>query len=79
MLTAEFMTRFPLESFVWIVWHLRINSKCKLKSRVQVIFAPVEKICGSIKLYKTNRKSTTTAKKYQFDPCFAVACQNTGR
>ena len=79
MLTAEVMTRFPLESFVWIVWHLRINSKCKLKSRVQVIFAPVEKISGAPKLYKTNKKSTTAAKKYQFDPCSAVACQNTVR
>jgi len=25
MLTAEFMTRFSFESFVWIVWHLRID------------------------------------------------------
>ena len=44
MLTAEFMTRFRFESFVWIVWHLRIDSKCRLKSRVQVIFVPGEKI-----------------------------------
>ena len=33
MLTAEFMARFSFESFVWIVWHLRIDSKCRLKSR----------------------------------------------
>lgn len=79
MLTAEVMTRFPFESFVWIVWHLRIYSKCRLKSLVQVIFVPVEKISGATKLYKTNKKSTTTAKKYQFNPCSAVVCQNTGR
>ena len=56
MLTAEVMIRFPFESFVWIVWHLRIYSKCRLKSLVQVIFVPVEKISGAIKLYKTNKK-----------------------
>ena len=43
MLTTEFMTRFSFESFVWIVWHLQIDSKCRLKSRVQVTFVPVKK------------------------------------
>jgi hypothetical protein len=47
MLTAEFMTRFSFESFVWIVWHLQIDSKCRLKSRVQVNLVPVEEISNT--------------------------------
>ena len=79
MLTAEFMTRFRFESFVWIVWHLRIDSKCRLKSRVHVIFVPGEKISDTARFYKTNKKMAIATKKYQFYACSAVVCQNTGR